>query len=78
MKTAISIDDEVYRAAEHTAAQLGLTRSSLYSLAVAEYIRNHNTDILLQRLNEVYGGGNSTLDEDVQEAQFRLFSGEDW
>jgi hypothetical protein len=77
MKTAISIDDGVYRNAEHAAAQLGLSRSSLYTLAVEEYLRNHSPGMLLERLDKVYSE-NSKLDEDIEEAQFRLFSGEDW
>jgi metal-responsive CopG/Arc/MetJ family transcriptional regulator len=78
MKIAISIDDQIYRTAEDAAGQLGLTRSRLYTLAIEEYIRNHSPDTLLERLNEVYSGENSKLDEDIQQAQFGLFSGENW
>jgi hypothetical protein len=78
MKTAISIDDQIYRTAEYAAAQLGLTRSRLYTLAIEEYVRNHSPDTLLKQLNEVYSGENSKLDEDIQQAQFGLFSGENW
>ncbi|GHV26737.1 transcriptional regulator [Spirochaetia bacterium] len=78
MKTAISIDDRVYRSAEDAIGQMGLTRSRLYTLAIEEYIQNHSPDVLLKRLNEVYTKENSKLDEDIQQAQFDLFSGEDW
>jgi antitoxin component of RelBE/YafQ-DinJ toxin-antitoxin module len=78
MKTAVSIDDRVYRSAENTAGQMGMTRSKFYTLAVEEYIQNHGPEFLLERLNAVYAGENTKVDDDIHEAQFRLFSGEDW
>jgi hypothetical protein len=78
MKTAISIDDTVYQEAEDTAWQMGFTRSRLYTLAVEEYLRNHSPEVLLKQLNKVYAGNNSKLDDDIQQAQFALFSGEEW
>jgi hypothetical protein len=78
MKTAISIEDRVYRSAESAAGQMGLTRSRLYTLAIEEYIQNHSPDTLLKRLNEVYAKVDSKLDEDMQQAQSILFYGEDW
>jgi hypothetical protein len=78
MKTAVSIDNEVYRSAEEAAGQMRLTRSKLYTLAVAEYIQNHSPGALLKQLNEVYRSADSGLDDDIQGAQFDLFSQEDW
>jgi hypothetical protein len=78
MKTAISIEDRVYGVAEEAAVYMGLSRSRLYTLAIEEYLRNHSPDILLKQLNEVYGGENSILDDDIQQAQSALFAGEDW
>jgi hypothetical protein len=78
MKTAISIEDKVYKNAENTAVQMGLSRSRLYTLAIKEYIQNHSPDLLLKQLNEVYSVENSKLDDDIQQAQFSLLSGEDW
>ncbi|MDR0655749.1 MAG: hypothetical protein LBG22_05485 [Treponema sp.] len=78
MKTEVSIEDKVYKNAENTAIRMGLSRSRLYTLAIEEYIQNHSPDLLLDRLNEVYSVENSKLDDDIQQAQFNLLSGEDW
>ena len=45
MKTAISIPDEVFEAADRTAKKLGVSRSELYATAVHEFIeRNFDLD----------------------------------
>jgi hypothetical protein len=78
MKTAISIDNGIYWDAEDAAAQLGLTRSKLYTLAVEEYVRNHQTDAVTERLNHYYKDHKAVLDEDIKQAACELFSQEDW
>jgi predicted transcriptional regulator len=55
MKTAISIPDHVFEAAEQLARRLGKSRSELYSAAVASYLERHRQDRVTERLNEVYG-----------------------
>jgi hypothetical protein len=55
MKTAISISDSVFYAAEETASYMGIPRSKLYTLALEEYINKHNGEMITKKLNEVYG-----------------------
>jgi len=43
MKTAISIPDRVFRSAEQLAARLGVSRSELYSKALAALVNEHKT-----------------------------------
>ena len=50
MKTAISIDDKVFLAAEQAAEALGVSRSELYSRAVKEYVTQH----LPSSVTEIY------------------------
>jgi antitoxin component of RelBE/YafQ-DinJ toxin-antitoxin module len=78
MKTAISIDETIYREAEGTAAEMGLSRSRLYTLALEEYIRNHRSDSVTERLNQYYAKHKAVLDDDVKQAAYTLFSREDW
>jgi hypothetical protein len=78
MKTAISIDEATYRKAEAAAAELGLTRSRLYALAVDEYLRNHRADAITERLNRYYQDHKAARDEDIRQAAYQLFAGEDW
>ena len=55
MKTAISIPDKVFQAAERAGAKLGMSRSELYVTAVREYIERHGRDGITDELKDVYG-----------------------
>ena len=54
MKTAVSIPDHLFKIAERTAAQLNISRSRLFAMALEEFVYNHSMDEITQRLNEVY------------------------
>lgn len=79
VKTAISIRDDIFEAAERTAATLGLSRSELYARAVAEFVEQCSGDRVTERLNEVYGddGSSSDLDEVLAALQFHSLSAEE-
>lgn len=79
MKTAISIRDEVFEAAEHTAKRLGISRSELYTKAVGEFVARHSSDRVTERLNAVYGEDPSisTLDKRLEALQFLSLPAED-
>lgn len=62
MKTAISIPDEVFHRAEELAKSLGLSRSELYSQAVANFLKSHRSLSVTDRLNLVYAQEDSSLD----------------
>ena len=57
MKTAISIPDALFQAADQLAARLGLSRSELYARAVADWVAQHQADAITAQLDAVYGGG---------------------
>jgi metal-responsive CopG/Arc/MetJ family transcriptional regulator len=78
MKTAISIDENVYTEAEDTARELGLSRSKLYTLAIEEYIQNHKPDMVMEQLNTVYGKRDSEMDSDLKRSQLDLLSRAEW
>ena len=73
MKTAISIPDRVFLSAEQLASRLGVSRSELYSKALAALIDKHRDDLITSRLNEIYGPGreSSTLDAGIASLQRR-------
>jgi metal-responsive CopG/Arc/MetJ family transcriptional regulator len=54
MKTAISIPDELFEAAERIAARKNMSRSQLYSQAVAEWVERHRDDRVTEALDAVY------------------------
>ncbi|MBI3981407.1 MAG: hypothetical protein HY337_00735 [Gemmatimonadetes bacterium] len=53
MKTAISLPDDVFRAAERHAKRMGKTRSRLYAEALAEYLARHTPDEVTETMNRV-------------------------
>ena len=54
MKTAISIPDRLFRAAEQLAARWGISRSELYAKALDALVDKHSDDVVTARLNEIY------------------------
>jgi metal-responsive CopG/Arc/MetJ family transcriptional regulator len=54
-KTAISIDNGLLQEADSTARSMGLSRSRLFSQAVADFLARRKREQMLSRLNEVYG-----------------------
>jgi predicted nucleic acid-binding protein len=78
MKTAISIDTNIFLTAEKTAQQMGVSRSKLYTTALEEYLQNHDSDLVLKELEAVYGVSDDKLDDDLMFAQYNLLRDEDW
>jgi metal-responsive CopG/Arc/MetJ family transcriptional regulator len=55
MKTAISIDENLFRKAEKLSSKLQVSRSQLFAQALEYLIERSETLEVIQRLNEVYG-----------------------
>ena len=54
MKTAVSIPDPVFEAADTLARRLGMARSELYATAIADYLERHRASGVRERLDAVY------------------------
>jgi hypothetical protein len=81
MKTAISIPDPVFEAAEDLARRLGKSRSELYAEALRQYLERHRDDEdITRRLNEVFDAEPelAELDPVLKEMQYRSLPKEDW
>jgi metal-responsive CopG/Arc/MetJ family transcriptional regulator len=78
MKTAVSIDETIYRDAEGAAVEMGLSRSRLYALAIEEYLKNHRSETITERLNQYYQDHKAVLDDDIKQAEYNMFFREDW
>ena len=78
MKTAISISDRLFQAADVLARKLGVSRSELYATAVAEYVAKHHGAKVTERLNAVYGAQPSALDQGLRRAQRRAVRDSEW
>jgi predicted transcriptional regulator len=60
VKTAISLDESLFREAEDWAEKLGVSRSQLFARAVEEYVRRHENEELVRRLDEAHADGPRT------------------
>lgn len=80
MKTAISIRDDIFEAAEETARELRISRSELYARAVREFVARHSCENMTRRLDRIYGDNAqaSTLDAELAEMQSRSLDREKW
>jgi len=78
MKIAISVPDPVFEAGEHLAKQLGLSRSQLYSDALAAYLSIRGTEAVTARLNDVYAAQPSSVDPAFTQAQQQVLANEAW
>lgn len=71
VKTAVSIEESLFEAAEEWAGRLGISRSRLFAEAVREYVRRRENEELLRKLNEAHAEG---LDEEEQEHLDRMWA----
>ena len=78
MKIAISVPDEVFEAGEHLARQLGVSRSQLYSDALAQYLTARGAAGVTARLNAVYSAHRAHLDPALKRAQLKMLTDEAW
>ncbi len=69
MKTAISLPDDLFRQAETTAREMGISRSQLYAAALTAYVRRHRSADILKRINEVCDHQDTSLDPVVNRMQ---------
>ncbi len=77
MKTAISIPDPVFQAAEDLAQRLGISRSKLYSKAVLEFTASHKNDNITKKLNSIYSS-EKEFDEELHSMQLKALPREEW
>jgi metal-responsive CopG/Arc/MetJ family transcriptional regulator len=78
MKTAISIPDDVFAAAEQLARRQGLSRSALYRRAVERYLAEHEIVDITVRLDEVYSGQESDVDPRLLGLAVASLPNEEW
>ncbi len=69
VKTAISIDAELFEKAEERASKMGVSRSELFSRAVEKLVRDEESREIFETLNESHADG---LDEEEREYLSRM------
>jgi hypothetical protein len=78
MKVALSIPDDLFESGETLGKRLGVSRSRLYAVALAEYIAKHQTRKVTAQLDAVYATEDSGLDPSIRRAQARSLPRDSW
>lgn len=79
MKTAVSLPDQVFRAAERHAKRAHKSRSQLYAEALAEYLTRHAPEEVTEAMNRVLDRlGEPQIDPFVARAGRRVLERTDW
>ena len=78
MKTAISIPDDIFQAAEELSKRLGLSRSALYTKAVAAFLQSQRHTRVQETLDAIYAAEDSHLDPVLAKLQALSLPHEDW
>ncbi|MEN8174100.1 MAG: ChpI protein [Chloroflexota bacterium] len=78
MKTAISIPDKLFKAADQYAKSHGFSRSHVFAKAIAQFLEQHPSDHITKQLNEIYSGESAKLNETISTMQFNSIEKEEW
>ncbi len=78
MKTAISIPDPVFEAAEKFAHRIGMSRSQLYTKAVEKYLKEFQNQSVTKKLDEIYSAESSRLDRADHTLQYSSLQKDEW
>ena len=74
IKTGISVDRDLLEQVTSLAQTLHVSRSELFSIAVRDYLKQHENTLIFDRLNEVYSAGSDPDDERVLAGMRRLYT----
>ena len=74
MKTAISLPDPLFRAADRLAKRMGLSRSELFQRALKAFLHEHEEVGVTESLNKLYGLGSEKARIDPLLEQWQLSS----
>ena len=78
MKTAISVPDPIFDAAESLAKRLGMSRSQLYTTAMTRLLEAFDDEAITQALNEVYAEATEPIDPVLLQMQLHNLPEEEW
>ncbi len=78
MKTAISIPDPIFQAAENMAKRLGMSRSELFTVAMSKYMKETKYQNVTESLNKIYSQNINNLDTELLSMQLESLPKEEW
>ena len=71
IKTAISLEEDLFNEVSKLAHDLHISRSRLFTLAVKDYLRHQESKLLLAQLNKAYDDGSDSKEIAVSQAMRR-------
>ena len=78
VKTAISIPDKLFIAADIYAKNIGVSRSHLYAKAIADFLEQRSINHVTQQLNDIYTNEHSLLNRSLSTMQFDSMEKQEW
>jgi metal-responsive CopG/Arc/MetJ family transcriptional regulator len=80
MKTAVSLPDPLFEAADRLAGRLGRSRSQLYAEALEAFLERHRDEDITARLNQIYDAEPelAELDPVLDALQLEVLRREKW
>ncbi|HEX9942368.1 MAG TPA: ribbon-helix-helix protein, CopG family [Thermoanaerobaculia bacterium] len=78
MKTAVSLPDPLFEAADQLAKRLGISRSELYATAIEEYLRAYRNEGITEALDRIYREEPSELDPILAAIQSASLPRDEW
>jgi metal-responsive CopG/Arc/MetJ family transcriptional regulator len=78
MKTAISLPDPLFHAAEQYAQEHNLSRSELYARALQQYLTSNQSQGVTEALDQIYTAEDSRIAPPLIAAQSRSLPPEEW
>jgi len=78
MKTAISINNQLFKKADKLSKKLKMSRSEFYCKAIDKYISEIESSNVTEKLNVIYSNEKSTLDPVLNVIQLSSLDNEEW
>ena len=78
MKTAISIPDELHRAADLAARRMGLSRSELYRRALIAFLAMNDEKLITEAPDEIYKDEPARIDPVLLRLQDASLPHDEW
>ena len=78
MKTAVSIPNPIFEAAEELTSRLGISRSQLYAKAVERFVDDYRQKNVTEALDRVYGEEPAELGPGLVALQATSLPADEW
>ena len=68
VKTAISLNEDLFKKANKLSAEMEISRSKLFQFAMEGYIRQYENKQILNKLNKIYSGKPTVEEKKLQKS----------